>query len=375
MVAGRMTTSTANIGAQSELHGHNLVCPGDNGNNVLFGNSLTTSTGSTGPYAIFGYQCSATGQGNVALGIGCDAGPTPATGFTDNVAVGRSCQAGNTAADGGNRVAMGSNCSASGGRNVALGRAVTLTNTNVANSDVLGVGGDITCGANALRNVLVGHNIRPNSRNNVLVFGDYVVGGYPAAGAGQVDNSILIGNSLQTIVKIGAYTITNGIAAVGFLGTANVTVANTVVETSLLGAGVGSLVIPAGRLSVGSTIRLRMRGVIADTALPTLQIRLKLNGTTYIDSGATALTALAGTHGWMYEADLTVRTAGAGGTAIGNGFCMVSTPTPPDLDSTNTGTIAIDTTAAQTLDVTAQWGTANVANTMTQTHVTMEIVG
>lgn len=207
-IAGRFSTHTG--GFQSELFGHNLVCPGDNASNVLVGANLTTDTGNTGTYVIFGSSCRASGQGNVALGIGCLSGPSPATGFANNVTVGKDCSAGTTAADGGNRIAMGYQCSASGSMNVAVGKTVNLTNTNAAGGELVGFGAEISCGINAKSNVLLGYNITPVSRTNVLSVGNFSasVGSYPGAGAGQQDNSILLGNSLQTLAKIGQFSLT-----------------------------------------------------------------------------------------------------------------------------------------------------------------------
>lgn len=376
MIAGRMSTSTANIGSQAELFGHNIkFAAAEPTNSLGVGNDIEFSNAATNLTAV-GFQATCTSPGGVAIGSTVQAGAVPSTGFANMIAVGKDVSVGANAASVGNSVGMGYQISVGPSKGVAFGSSVTLNNANGATSASVAFGIAIGVGAAATRNVLLGNNISPASRSNVTVIGDYQVGGYPVAGPGQEDNSILIGNTLQTKVQLGPYTITNGIAAVGFLGTANVTVANTVVETSILGAGVGTLVIPAGRLSVGSTIRLKVRGIIADTLTPTLQIRAKLNGTTFIDTGATALTALAGgTHGWSYEAEITVRTTGAGGTAIGNHSMVISSTAAPDLDSTNTGTTAIDTTAAQTLNLTVQWGTANVANTLTQTNITMEILG
>lgn len=253
---------------------------------------------------------------------------------------------------------VGSSSSANGRRTHTFGASIQTGGTG--HQDVILIGTNIsTSGANNLTNCLI---VRSASSTKVIV---------PATDS----NSIIIGEPTQTRVLIGPYTITSGIAAVGFLGTANATVANTVAETTIFGAGVGTLTIPAGRLTVGSTIRLRIRGVIGDTGTPTLQVRFKLNATTFIDTGATALTTLIGTHGFEYTAEMTVRTAGAGGTAIGNHILMVSSTLAPDLDSINTATTAIDTTIAQVLNVTVQWGTANALNTITQTNVTMEILG
>jgi hypothetical protein len=106
---------------------------------------------------------------------------------------------------------------------------------------------------------------------------------------------------------------------------------------------------------------------------PTLRVKVKIGGTIYLDTTAIALTALAGTHGWALDATITVRTVGAGGTALGNGQMYISVGAFIDLDTLNTVPVAIDTTIANTVDVTFQWGTANAANTETTTNLQIEV--
>lgn len=219
------------------------------------------------------------------------------------------------------------------------------------------------------KNIIIGAKTTTAFQNSILLVQNHG-GNY----AGTQDNQIKIGDPTQTKVEIGPFDLSNPVAGL-FIQTANVAVANTVVETSIVGAGRGSMTIPADRLMAGTNIRIRARGVIADTATPTLQLRIKIGATTYCDTGAIPLTALAGTHGWVIDADLTVRTAGAGGTAIGAAIMNINSGTLIDMDTTNTVTTALNTTTAQTVDVTIQWGTAAPANTLTCTNLTMELIG
>lgn len=375
LIAGRLTTSTANIGNQAEFHGHNIKFnAGEPTNTVAFGNDINFSNAGSSLIAM-GFQATCTSPGGMAIGSTVQAGAVPATGFANMIAVGKDVTVGGTAAAVGNSVGFGYQVNVGPSKGVGLGSSVSLNNANSATSASVAVGISISVGAAATRNVLFGNNISPVSINNILAIGDYQTGGYPVAGPGAIDNSILIGNDLQSIVKIGPYTITNGIAAVGSLQTSNVTIANTAVETTGIGALVGSNLIPAGRLQVGTTIRIRARGVIADTGATTLQIRIKVGANTFSDTGATALPALVGTHGWTLEADITVRKVGGPGSAIGNAFTYINVINSPDLDTTNTATTALDTTIANLVDMTFQWGAAAPGNTLTVTHFTMELLG
>ncbi len=223
------------------------------------------------------------------------------------------------------------------------------------------IGASATAGAQF--NISIGYGCTTPNANSINIGGSTP----PAA------NGITIGVPSQTAVKIGKYDLSQPTSAL-FTQTANATAANTAVETSLSTSGLGTRTIPANYLRAGSVVRVSAVGVIADTGTPTVQFRLKIGATTYLDFGAVTLGALVGTHGWTFDGMVTIRSAGAGGTAIGNGLVYVSSASSPDLDTTNTATTAIDTTAAQAVDFTVQWGTANPANTITCTNLTIEII-
>lgn len=251
----------------------------------------------------------------------------------------------------------------------AFGYNIVLTNDNTANHDQVGFGNTLS-GINPTgQNVLLGRGIA-TTHTNVLI-----VGWFNANQPVDVDNAIVIGNANQPLIRLGPYLIQNGLATTQFTMIGNATVANTVAETTLIGAINGSTVIPSNRLTAGATVRLRLRGVLADTLTPTIRFRAYLNGTAYIDTGVVALVALGGTQSWTMEGEITVRTTGAGGTALGNGHVEFSLATQADMDSLNVAASAIDTTVAQTVNWTVQWGTANPANTITNTIGTCEIVG
>lgn len=382
---GAVDTGNANlsgkliVGALATENAPSLGVPGSNlivGRNYIdgvdaaqqltvFGNNC--SNGAAGDYSpqfstIIGFGSSVFCQNGIAIGYSATAGVSRGNVAQSNshLAIGSSTGARGEAADFANfgNTAVGSACG------VMARRGYVFGNNNVATggtgqSDLILIGSNISVTGNNLVNCIV---IRSAAAGKNLT-------------AAVDSNSIIIGEPSQTRVVIGPYTITNGIAAVGALQIGNVTIANTAAETTAIGALVGSNLIPAGRLTAGSTIRIRARGIMVDTGAPTLRIRVKVGANTYCDTGAVALAAIAGTHGWIFEADVTVRTPGSPGTAIGNANFQVSVAFPPDLDTTNTATTAIDTAIANTVDLTFQWGTADPANTITVTHYTMEILG
>lgn len=349
LVVGRNYTDGIAAGQQI------TVC----GNNCTVGNA-----GDTTPHfaTVFGFGSSVYSDGGLAIGYGARAGLSRGNLGQSNkhVAIGNSVSASGEAADFNSfsNVVVGAVSGFTGRRGTVIGELCQATG-GTGQSDLILFGSNISVPGNNLINCLV---IRSGSTTKTLT-------------AAADSNSIQIGEPSQTRVLIGPYTITNGIAAVGAMQIAGVTIANTAVETTGIGTLVGSNIIPAGRLTAGSTIRIRARGIMADTGAPTLRIRIKVGANTFCDTGAVALAFLSGTHGWMLEADITVRTVGSPGTAIGNSSVAVSVIAPPDLDTINTATTALDTAIANTVDLTFQWGTADPANTLTVTHYTMEILG
>lgn len=161
-----------------------------------------------------------------------------------------------------------------------------------------------------------------------------------------------------------------------FTQTADVTVANTTAETSILGTGVGSKTLGASSLIAGKTIRISGSGYIADLLTPTGRIKVKLGSTIILDSTAAALVTVTGSGRFEYEAIITCRTTGGSGTVYCQGDARYySILTAANfIQMVNTATTTINTTTSQAIDVTWQWGTANAANTITLTNATIEIL-
>jgi hypothetical protein len=156
-------------------------------------------------------------------------------------------------------------------------------------------------------------------------------------------------------------------AGAWYVGTADATVANTVTETTLVGAGWGSATVPANQLYAGAAVRVRASGVLSCTGTPTLNIKLKVGATVLVSTGAVALAGTVSNSAWMFEGLIICRTAGAGGTVRVQGRFWFDNAAHAGLmeGMPSTTTAAVDTTAANTLDLTATWGTAAAGNTIT----------
>jgi hypothetical protein len=155
-----------------------------------------------------------------------------------------------------------------------------------------------------------------------------------------------------------------------FVQTADVTIANSVAETTLLGAGQGSLTLPANFFRTGKTIKIQMRGRVSTTGTPTYRVRIKLGATTVLDTGTVTFAGTISNNQWVVDAVITCRTTGVSGAFMSQG----SFHEEPDnrAGMTNTATIAVDTTTSKVIDVTWQWGTASASNTITATNVLVE---
>ncbi len=135
------------------------------------------------------------------------------------------------------------------------------------------------------------------------------------------------------------------------------TITNTTTETSIIGTGVGGLIVPANTFEVGNSYHGKIGGVISNQNNDTIWIRIK-TGTTVLASTGSITLSTATTQGWECELDFTIATIGATGSICTNGNFAYNR---------NAGSLEgfvfqdvqpIDTTIANTLDITVEWGQA-----------------
>lgn len=157
-----------------------------------------------------------------------------------------------------------------------------------------------------------------------------------------------------------------------FTQSASVTVANTASETTLVGAGKGTLVMPANWLSsVGRQIRFDAWCHHSHTGAPTLQIRFKLGTTAVIDTGALSMTVNMTDQLFRITGTATVQTAGSSGKLMAQAYIIHEAAIIPIVSTTQ---VSIDLTAALTADLTAQWSTGSVSDTITCTNLSVEVL-
>lgn len=130
--------------------------------------------------------------------------------------------------------------------------------------------------------------------------------------------------------------------------------------------------LPANFLQAGSALRLTAHGVFSNTGTPTLIVGFYYGGVAGIALAATAATTTTtGATNWSWRAEclVTVRSTGSSGTAWTQGQfanpTALTTQSSIVMPGTAPAAVTIDTTAAKTLTVGAQWGTASASNTIT----------
>ena len=142
-----------------------------------------------------------------------------------------------------------------------------------------------------------------------------------------------------------------------------------VTEQSVVGAGVGTLSVPANAFSIGDSFTCALDGAISSLSTATLQIRIKtLSGVVLADTGVIDMEA-ATAKTWLLSLYFTVRTLGGPGLAsissgglfsyIRNGGSQFEGFVLSTVNSTT-----FDTTINNTLVVTAQWDSGSTSNSI-----------
>jgi hypothetical protein len=155
----------------------------------------------------------------------------------------------------------------------------------------------------------------------------------------------------------------------------SVPVVNTLIETTILGNGVGSLLVPENTFQIGDTFGLTMCGNINAQNNAKLTIKLHANG---IDIGSTGLLTLnqATTKTWELKAIFTIRALGFAGVGVlatnGNfNYNADASSSFEGINFSNIDSTNFDTTIPNILDVVAQWGTASLLDSISTTQVVL----
>ena len=168
-------------------------------------------------------------------------------------------------------------------------------------------------------------------------------------------------------------------ALVGFVsgatGDSN-TVVNTV-ATVLITTNGYTFVIPANSLTVGKRIRINFRGRYSNTiGTPTLTFNQQLGATIINTTGAIPTVGIQTNRGFKGFVEIRVDSIGVTGTINNTMQVMIASSVNTLIGqlSPNITNDTINTTIANTLQISVAWGTANALNKITFEDITYEVL-
>lgn len=303
---------------------------------------------------------SVAGLANVAIGEGADC----SGGGNSKVVVGPSAK-NNSASSGG--VAVGSSTNSNSANDVCIG--ASATNNTAASAIAIGTSANNTTAASSIA-------IGASATNNTFA-------GAISLGAGATTtraNQFMLGSTGTPISDMRVRPtsgVTAGIPYIFFTSTADAAVANSSVEATVVGTGVGTQTLPTNFLLAGRTVRITVYGKYGTKAAAggNITVAVKFGSTVIATTGSQAPVANQTNQMFKVEVYVTCRTTGAGGTVSAQGATTLDAGLVPSmLGMVNTTTVSVDTTATQLVDCTATWVTADPANTITGTNCVIEVL-
>jgi hypothetical protein len=124
-------------------------------------------------------------------------------------------------------------------------------------------------------------------------------------------------------------------------------------------------------LTVGRVLRITASGKASDTGTPTLDLKLKAGSVTLLDLTAITLPSGITDKQWTATFLLVCRSTGVTGTVQTS---LIHASIDDDLLQSIANVATIDTTATQTLQMSAQWSASSASNTVTQELLLVEVL-
>lgn len=147
-------------------------------------------------------------------------------------------------------------------------------------------------------------------------------------------------------------------------------ITGTIVESTLIGAGVGGLSVPANGFFVGGSFRAEFGGVLNTANNQTIRIRVKTAaGVVFLDSLVQNISGSVTNGIWTLSVNFTIRQIGGIGVAsiasLGRfTYAKTVNGTVEGFGFNTVNSTTFNTTIPNTLDVTAQFGSNNSGNSM-----------
>ena len=142
----------------------------------------------------------------------------------------------------------------------------------------------------------------------------------------------------------------------------------TILETTLIDGGVGSLTVPANGFTVGDSFSVVMGGKISCSNNSPITIRIKSGAVVLATTGLISLPHIT-LKNWELEVTFTIRAIGAAGVAsiATHGdflYLKDSSSSFEGMTFSSTNNTTFNTTISNTLDITGQWSILNAANVL-----------
>lgn len=127
---------------------------------------------------------------------------------------------------------------------------------------------------------------------------------------------------------------------------------------------------------VGRVIKIKAWGFYSSTGSPNITLKVKFGSTTLLNFGPITAPWVSSSRRWSIDATITVRAIGASGSVQCEGEARIPTANDNETHSrpVANSTTTIDTTAAQTLTISATHSISNYANTITMTQFVAEVL-
>jgi hypothetical protein len=144
-------------------------------------------------------------------------------------------------------------------------------------------------------------------------------------------------------------------------------IVNTDIETSLIGAGVGTLSVPPNSFNIGDSFIARIGGEISNLNNTNITFKVKSGSIVLVDTGLIQL-KIGTNQFWQLDIYFTIRNIGGVNVAsiISNAnFIHIRNNTGAEIFGFNTiNNTTFDTTILNSLDITADWQTASASNSI-----------
>lgn len=158
----------------------------------------------------------------------------------------------------------------------------------------------------------------------------------------------------------------------------SIPVGNSIIESTLVGAGLGTLSVPEKTFQIGDTFQLKICGMINSRNNQDFTIRLHANGLDIATTGIILLSTCTNRI-WELLANFTIRKIGNSGVAqlLTNGqfsYQKNASVTYEGVIFQNLNNTTFDTTILNTLDIVCQWGFADPLNKISSSQLILNKV-